>query len=454
MTALGDGDRPVVTGMQHPASRLRQLLLSLGFGAGSFGANVAIFPVTSLLLYFLTETVGLSIALATIVISVPKVWDILVDPAIGAFADRYARKRGNRSAVFSIVAVALPVAASAVFLLPPLSPMVFAILGVLILIVNSTVYTVFLVSHVATADDIGVSGAAPRNAMLAVRIIGQAGGALLAGAAAPFLISLGADRFAGYHLMAGCLAIVSFAGIALCAFAVRGTPCQGAEAASGRANTMRSALRDAAARPAALGLIASNFGVMIAASYLDNVLPYVNKYVLRESDLALSPMFTAQLIAMLVGASCGPWFAARIGNRRALRFATLWLIASAMLFYPASHSVPTLVVALALWGMGMGSYTVLLQSSLLDAAKGADATPGLVGLLLGLLFSTGKIGDTLGGVITGVTLTASGGGPAMAAHDSATGMLRAGFGLVPALIVATGLGFLIYLGNRAHATPS
>lgn len=429
-------------------SRARQLMLSLGFGAGSFGANVAIFPATSLILYFLTETIGISIALATIVISVPKIWDMLVDPAIGVFADRYAREKGNRFAVFALVSVALPIAAVSVFALPRLSPALFAILAVLILIVKSTFYTVFLVSHVAAADDIGEAGRAPRNAMLAVRIIGQAAGALVAGAAAPLLIGLEADAHNGYRVMAVCLAVAGFAGLAICAAALKSVPCQGVEERGAKVSMM-SAFRDATARPLALGLIVSNFGVMVAASYLANILPYVNKFVLRAGDLALSPMFTALMISMLVGATSGPLLAARLGNLRALRFAALWLIGAASLFYFGSGGVTSMVAVLAVWGLGMGAYTVLLQSSLLDAAKGPDATPGLVGLLLGLLFSTGKIGDTLGGIIAGSTLGASGGSAAMAASDSASLLLRTAFGLVPALLVATGLGIMLHLGRRS-----
>jgi GPH family glycoside/pentoside/hexuronide:cation symporter len=431
-----------------PPPRLKSVLLSLGYGAGSFGANVAVFPAISLILYFLTDTIGMSIAIATIVITLPKVWDMLVDPAIGAYADRYARQRGNRFFVFLPLAAILPVVSALVFVLPRMPEIWFAAAAVIALTLKSTFYTVFLVSHVAAADDIGVSGAAPRNAMLAVRIVGQAGGGLAAGAIAPLLLALSDDKSSNYRWMAATLAVAGSLGLLACAFALRGVPTQGVGEKAERTN-MLTAVRSAFARPVALGLIISNFSVTVSAAFLANALPYINKYVLREPDTALSPMFSALMGAMLLGAIGSAWLSARLGNRRALQLAGLWLITAALLFYPASGQIATMVAVLAGWGVGMGSYTVVLQSSLLDEARGEGAVAGLVGLLLGLLFAIGKLGDTLGGVLTGAILASAGGTATLAANQGAGWLLRGAFGLVPALLVSAGLVILLLLSRRA-----
>lgn len=424
--------------------------ISSAFFLGAFGANIGVFPLQSLLLYFFTDTVGISIAVATVMMTIPKVWDIFMDPAIGAFADRYARAKGNRFVIFGPLSIFFPLSVAAIFVLPQMPELAFAILGTLILTINSIFYTVFLVSHVAMADDIDLSGTAPRNSMLAVRIAGQAAGGLGAGAIAPLLLGIDLGFIGGFALMGTLFSIIGAIGLAVCGFALRSIPAV-AEAPSSnevkQSHSMWTAVKTAARRPTVIGLMISNFAVTMAGTFMAAFLPYVNKYVVGASDEALAPMFTALMGMMLLGSSVAAWVSSKIGNERTFDAATALLCLAALLFYPASFSVVFIAISLGLWGFGMGVYVVSLQSSLIDEAKWFGTAGGLVGLLLGLLFAGAKIGDAIGGILTGGLLGAAGTGDDLFSANAAA-ILRTGLGVVPFMLVIS--GYLLILVLRAR----
>lgn len=445
-------DAPAPDGQsEHPGLLKRSWIFS-AFFLGVFGANIAVFPISSLLLYFLTDTVGIGVALATVIMTIPKVWDMIVDPAIGAYADKFARSRGNRFVVFVPLAFFFPPSIAAIFILPDMSPVAFAIAGTLILIAKSSLYTIFLVSHVAAADDIDVAGVAPRNSMLALRIAGQAAGGLGAGAIAPLLIGTDLGLLAGYPLMGVLFACIGGIGIAACGFALKDIPSlsdapEKNDGQPARSNSMWSAVKAAANQPAALGLIISSFAVTMAGTFMSAFLPYVNKYLVGAPDAALAPMFMALMGMMLLGSSVAAWISSRIGNPRTFDLGTAILFMAALLFYPASFSVTMIALSLGLWGFGMGIYVVSMQSSLIDEAKGFGTAGGLVGLLLGLLFAGSKIGDTVGGILTGGLLAMAGTGDDLYS-DNASVIMRAGLGIAPALLVASGYLLVVLLKSR------
>ena len=188
----------------------------------------------------------------------------------------------------------------------------------------------------------------------------------------------------------------------------------------------------------------------MAGTFISVFLPYVNKYVIGAADSALSPMYIVLMCMLLLGSGLAAYVSAKIGNRNTLNLATLLLAGAALSFYATSFSPVTLLVSLAAWGVGMGLYIVALQSSLIDESKGEGARAGLTGLLLGLLFAGGKIGDTLGGVVTGALLSAAGTGDALYS-DAAAGFIRAGLAAAPTLLVVGGYSLVLVLGRRTRS---
>lgn len=424
-------------------SLARRMLAYIGYGSGPFGACAALFPTGSLILYFLTDTIGLSVALATLAIALPKLWDVVVDPAIGAMIDRHSRRKGNRFSAFAFAAFALPSACASTFLFSWSPTIVTAVCVTFLLICVSTTYTIYWVTHLAAANDIEEAGLAPRNELMVARMIGQSAGGMFAGAVAPFL--LGAAVFSSkYAFMAMVLATVGIIAMSICAWMLRGIKTQQEEGKQEGRPHFFAAIQSAIARPRALGLILSNFTVMIACTYVGTMLPYVNKYVLHLDDTKLSILFTSLMGAQVAGAAGGAALANKIGLKTSFLVTSICLLIAGAFFYAFSTNLLLLVIALVGWGMATGAYTVTLHSSMLDAAKGnLAAKVGVVGLLLGLLFATGKIGDTLGSLTAAASLTGSGGIIALQKAGGAGELLRLWFGVIPALLILLGIALVL-----------
>ncbi|NUP78062.1 MAG: MFS transporter, partial [Nonomuraea sp.] len=74
----------------------------LGYGVGSVGTGVFSAVPGLLLLYYLTDMLGVSAAVAGAVLVAPKIWDVLLNPLVGAASDREAVRTGRRTRLLAI----------------------------------------------------------------------------------------------------------------------------------------------------------------------------------------------------------------------------------------------------------------------------------------------------------------------------------------------------------------
>ncbi len=61
--------------------------IKLSFGIGDIASNFFIVTTGMYLLYFLTNVVGVNPALAGVMLLIPKLWDVILDPIMGAISD-------------------------------------------------------------------------------------------------------------------------------------------------------------------------------------------------------------------------------------------------------------------------------------------------------------------------------------------------------------------------------
>jgi hypothetical protein len=177
------------------------------------------------------------------------------------------------------------------------------------------------------------------------------------------------------------------------------------------ASTMRAALGDGYVEAlraawhnrAAGALIVSNFGVYVATSVTATFTPYMNKLLLGSDDTSMSFLFSSFMVAMLSGSALAAWGTRRYARLRVLAAGAGVMFIAALLIWPTAvpGAVPAASAVNALWGLGLGIYALVIFSATLDLSQASAAGAGL---LLGLLISTGKIGDSLGGVLVGAIL--------------------------------------------------
>ncbi|MFA6707446.1 MAG: MFS transporter, partial [Sphaerochaetaceae bacterium] len=70
--------------------------IKIGFGVGDLGGNLFFTTIGFYLLYYLTDIVELSAALAGTVLMIGKIWDAITDPITGYYSDRTRTRWGRR----------------------------------------------------------------------------------------------------------------------------------------------------------------------------------------------------------------------------------------------------------------------------------------------------------------------------------------------------------------------
>ncbi|MFD0633535.1 MFS transporter [Catenulispora yoronensis] len=89
------------------------------YAVGSIGTGIYSTVPGLLLLYFMTDTLGVAAGVAGLVVTLPKAWDVFFNPLVGAASDRDAVRTGRRTRLLIAGTVALPPAFALMFLAPP-----------------------------------------------------------------------------------------------------------------------------------------------------------------------------------------------------------------------------------------------------------------------------------------------------------------------------------------------
>ena len=98
------------------------------YATGSLGTGGFATLPGLVLTYYLTDSLGVAALAAGAVITVAKVWDVIIDPVIGALTDRDLARHGSRRRLMLIGAISLPVLFALTFAVPPsLGPVVAAL---------------------------------------------------------------------------------------------------------------------------------------------------------------------------------------------------------------------------------------------------------------------------------------------------------------------------------------
>lgn len=109
----------------------------LGFGLGDMSSNIVYQAIANLLLYFYTDVYGLTAAAASLLFLVVRLFDAVIDPAIGAIADRTRSKHGRYRPWMLWIAVPYGVLAVAAFVTPDVgmgAKLVYAYISYMLLV--------------------------------------------------------------------------------------------------------------------------------------------------------------------------------------------------------------------------------------------------------------------------------------------------------------------------------
>lgn len=417
------------------------------YASGSFGMGVWVTVPGLLLLFFLTDVVGVAAWLAGLTLLLPKIVDVVVHPLIGSRSDRQARRVGHRRRMM-FGGVALGAAMLAMFTVPPsLEGWPAAAWVGAWYVVGNLLFAMFQVPYLTTPSDL-VIGYHERTRVFMFRMLFLTVGLLGAGVAAPALVA--SEKRSDYTVMAGILACVM---VVSALVAIRGvrrlTDACGFRAPAETAG--HSTIADVK-----VAWADRNFR-MLVLSYLFTgttthlfmaALPYFTRYVFDDSKLTAVFMGSFLVPAVVAGPL---WMigSRRFGKQRGLLASQLiFVVGSAGLLFAAQVGVAVSVAIVVAMGVAFAGLQLFAFSMVPDAvaAAGADDSDASAGSYTGVWTATEALGTAVGPYLYAAALAVGGfisstAGEQVDQPDSAITALLLGFTVLPAALMLVAVGF-------------
>ncbi|RIK17567.1 MAG: MFS transporter [Acidobacteria bacterium] len=444
----GDGEGGAVTLVRERGDRVPRRAVA-GYAAGSVGTGGFGTLPGLVLAYYLTDTLAVPALLASLVVVIPKVWDVAIDPVVGTWSDHELRRRSTRTRLMTLGALTLPVGFVATFAAPEtLGPWGAAAWVVVAFLLATTSFSLFQVPYIALPADL-TDGYRERTRLLSWRIAVLALAILVVGAGGPAVRDAAGGGHRGYLVMGVVVAVVLLVGMLATVLGVRGaaapaaggtvTPPSPAPGAAAGYRAGLRALREHTAYRVLLGVFvlqAVATGTMLAAAQ------YVATYTLG-SQAALTFLFVALVGPALLVMPLWTGYSARHGKARSLTAASVLFVVAAL----ALTAVPVLptwwaYTCVALAGVAYAGMQLFPLAMLPDVISRAGRHQG--GAMSGL-WTAGETAGLASGPVLVLLMLAAGGFVSSAAGvraeqpDTALTAIVLAFSLAPAVLVAASL---------------
>lgn len=400
------------------------------------------------LVFYLTDTLGVAAWAAGIVVTGAKIWDVLAAPVIGGISDTSRHRTGSRRRLMTIGALALPVLFLITFAVPAgvAAPAAAVWVGLAFLLA-STAFSLFQVPYIALPAELSTHYD-QRTRLLTARVAVLSLAILLFGAGGPLLRDIG-DAYTGYLVMALVAGVVIAIGMLISAtIAPRQAANPSAPATSWTSGYREglAALRRSApfrALLATFGLQAVATGLMLAGAN------YVAVQVMHSDD-ALTFLFVALIAPAIL---CSPlWnsIAKRVGKERGFAAASvLFALATASLVVSVWTPGPWMYASVGVAGAAYAGMQALPMAMLPDViSHDASTSPGSNAGVFGGIWTAGETtGMALGAGALALILTVTGyvqtvAGTTVTQPASAVAGIALGFSIVPAALTLISLVFL------------
>lgn len=416
-----------------------------GYAIGSLGTGGFATLPGLVLVYYLTDTLGVAALLAGALVTIAKIWDVIIDPVIGARSDRSLAVTGSRRRFMILGAVTLPVFFALTFAVPTgLPPLVSGLWVLVAFILTATAFSLFQVPYIALPAEL-VSDYDQRTRLLSWRVVVLTFAILLFGAGGPALRDLSEGYFK-YLVMAVVAGLVIGLGMFVSSFvAEKNVNFSDAPRNSVRENYaagVRTLRRSPAFRLLLFTFLLQGLatGLMLAGAQ------YVATWVL-DSEGAVTLLFIALIAPALIAAPLWGVIAKRVGKERGFVWASaLFGIAALSMLLLVWYPGDWVYLPVALAGAGYAGMQSLPMAMLPDVISHDAIThgEGQAGAFGGVWTAGETAGMALGAGVLTIVLAASGyvagvAGAVTHQPDAAVAGIVLSFSIVPAVIIALSL---------------
>ena len=174
---------------------------TVSYGVGAIGNGVFVTVPGLLLLYYLTDVIGVGAGLASLALFVPKFWDAFVNPLVGSVSDRSTSRFGKRRPFMLVGGLGTAVAFVLLFSAPTFSSTtVTALYVTAVFTIAMTLYAVYCVPWSAMPAEM-TDDYHERTRLISVRMVLLTVGILVGGALAPAIAGNKHGTRSSYALM-------------------------------------------------------------------------------------------------------------------------------------------------------------------------------------------------------------------------------------------------------------
>ncbi|MER5629928.1 MFS transporter [Streptomyces nitrosporeus] len=419
--------------------------IRVGYGLGSLCTGTFATVPGLILLYYLTNVLAVPAAVAGAAVFLPKAWDVLINPLVGALSDRSRLPGGPRRAFLLTGACTLPPLFALIFAAPPLRGAAAAGYVAVLFLLAATAYAVFQVPYVTMPAEM-TEDPHERGRVLGWRVGFLGVAILLSGAVAPAVAHADGGTPASYRLMGAVVAVLLAVGMFGAWAATRGAP----EAARSEGEpSLRAQLAVARTHRPFLHLAgmwtlqALAIGVMLAG------VQYFATYTLGSAG-AVTPLFACLIGPLVLFMPLWNRLARHRGVRYAQWCASLLYTAGALLLAftpaagPAVGYTAVVLVGIAYAGLQLLPLTMLADTLAADAARTGRRRAAT---FTGLWTAAETLAFALGAGVFALVLAVTGFRSSDAAHQveqpaAALTGITAGMSVLPAALAAASLWLL------------
>lgn len=446
------------------------------YAIGSLGTGGFATLPGLVLVYYLTDTLGVAAIVAGLIVTGAKIWDVLIDPLIGGLSDRALARRGSRKGPMLLGAIGLPFAFVLTFAVPSgLAPSASALWVLIAFVAAATFFSLFQVPYVALPAEL-TDGYRERTRLLTWRVVMLTVAILLFGAGGPEIRGLFPDNAPiGYLVMAIVAALLLGLGLWIASsVAPKQAPLPAnhprATAPIFSAKHYRDGLAVLRESQPFRALLATFMLQALATGLMLAGAQFVATWVLHDEG-AVTILFASLIAPALLVAPLWQKVADSIGKERSFRIASLIFLAAALaltvsVWLPGWWIVvPVGIAGAAYAGMQTLPMAMLPDVIANDTRKRAtsQSDEGSRAGVFGGVWTAGETaGMALGSTVLTIGLTLTGyvesvAGVTTTQPPAAVTAIALSFSLLPALLMGLSLITLGRYHLREHdvaaATP-
>lgn len=421
--------------MQNQQSSL-SYSAKVGWAIGEVGIATFIGLTMIYLLFFLTQAIGISPIWAGVALLVPRLWDVLIDPIIGAVSDRTHTAMGRRRPYVLVAGLTFGPLFALIFAVPEGTEMSKVLYVTVLYLLASSAYSLLDVPYSAMAAEF-TSDYKERTNLTGYKMIAARLGIVLSVTAGPFVFMSQENLAEGFRV----LGIVAGVFITLTTFvtffttrsAPRSERIERPIRDLGVREELKAVVQNRPFRILWLVFLAQNLAIGASAT----TLIYLITFVMRADAKVVGPLIAIGSIIGLIVTPLWVWIARKTGKRKGY---FLGLSITACMSLPALFIPPELYlllfVILLVAGVGDAATQLFPNSMVPDTVEVDELRTGMrrEGVIFGSWSFCRKLGMAAGAFFVSVGLSLfgfeSGAGP-YAQTDQALFGIRVMYSLLP-----------------------